>query len=125
MGKCVLGTSTSTLNDVMNKKDFRLDVTNSKPLMEDISKQLEIVNCILNEIGEHLKVAAEEKYVKGENITKFIGWSNKCFSQAQAAERINKDLNLRYSDDVKKYGIQKLDERISVLEKKLEVVESN
>lgn len=124
MGKCVLGTSTSTLSNVMNKQDFRLDATNSKPLMDNILKQLEIVNETLNNIGEDLKTAAEEKYVKGEFITQFIGWSNKCFSQATAAERVRTDLNYRYCDDVRKYSIQKLDERISILEKKLEVMES-
>jgi len=124
VGKCVLGTSTSTLSDVMNKKDFRLEVANSKPLMEDIFKQLEIVNETLNNIGEDLKTAAEEKYITGEFITQFIGWSNKCFSQASAAERVRTDLNYRYCDDIKKYSIQKLDERISILEKKLEVMES-
>lgn len=116
MQKIDLGKPTTTINSKMNRKDLYMDIKKTDKLKNDLLKHFESLNKTLSNLDSTLSKLSQKDFFEGDYKELANQCSRKCSSQAQAANSLLNNLELKYSDDVKSVAIKNLDERISYLE---------
>lgn len=116
MQKIDLGKPTTTINSRMNRKELYMDIKNMDKLKNNLLKQLGSLSKTLIDLDSTLGKLCQKNFFEGDYKDLAIQCSRKCSSQAQSANSLVGNLELKYSDDVKNVAIKNLDERISYLE---------
>lgn len=119
MGKYNLGKSTTSVSPLLSKTNLYVNESRANSIVKDINNQLDDMRNSLLNINIILNKSVKGKYVKGSRANSFKGWAKKCKSQADNSLKIKDKLNTKYEEDVRKYPIKLLDERIAELEKKI------
>ena len=123
MGKYNLGKSTVSVNVEINKDDLYVDEKKCGKLVKSIDKNLELIEKSMMNIERILNKSISAGAVTSSRAKVFKSWSRKCKSQANSALKLREKVEASYAEDVKKYPIKVLDDRIMELEKKLALLE--
>ena len=119
MGKYNLGKAFTSVSPLLSKNNLYVNESRANIIVKDIDKELDNMRNALLNINIILNKTVKDKYVKGNRASSFKGWAKKCKSQADNTLNIRYKLALKYNEDVRKYPIKLLDERIAELEKKI------
>lgn len=120
MGKYNLGKSTTGLRSKLTKDELYINEVKISPVVNSLFKELGDVVNSLQKIDIILNKSVKMELVKGNRAKTFKAWAKKCKGQANNAIDLKGKLIELYSDDVVKYPIKLLDDRIAELEKKIE-----
>ena len=119
MGKYNLGMSSSEVANFFDKKNLYVDNKKAKVMVDDVVKQLDIINSSLSKVSALLFESVSLKYVKCSRATAFTGWARKAKSQAAASLKLSNNVHTKLEDDIRDYPIKLLDDRIAELERKI------
>ena len=103
----------------------KVEVNNDKmaalqEALKKIEKDLDNAHKSLATINNLLNQSVNSGLVRGMRGKAFKSWAKKAKSQSTNALRVKEKLNEAYIEDVAKYPIKQLDDRIAALEKELE-----
>jgi len=118
MKKINLGKSTATVNKNVNRKSLYLDNKHADSIKKDIIKQLNDISKTYDKLSEVLNKMSYKKMCNESYNSISLQCSKECHTQKDFADRLVKDIEYKYNDDLKTLLIKNLDERISYLEKK-------
>ena len=119
MGKYNLGKSTTRMGSNLNKEKLYINEVKITRVINDVLKELDDVTNSLQKINIILNKSVKMELVKGNKAKTFKAWAKKCKGQANNAFDVKGKVVELYSDDVVKYPIKLLDDRIAELEKKI------
>ena len=117
---------------MVNKKELSFDINSipkdelilneakAKKHVNDIEKQLDVLNRSFKDISVTLNKMINQKVIKENRIDNYKGLAKKCHSQSIAADKLKNSFLDSYQKDLQYYPIKLLDERISELEKKIQ-----
>lgn len=109
--------SQSKLSNKINKKDLYVDQNKTSKLLEDIKKQLDIIDNTYEKIGKNLNKALEIDMVKSKYHNLVKGWAKKCTGETPYIDKTILEIDKLYQEDVFNYTVLALDKRIAELEK--------
>ena len=121
MSKFDLGKRTTEINNI-NKTDLFINSSKLKSIDKNIQNDLEKMRSSLMNINSLLNKASKYDCVKGKRVEIFKGWAKVSKNQALSCEKVKYNFNDRYKDDLQKYILKLLDERISDIEKRIDVL---
>lgn len=110
----------TNLKNRLSKSKLYVHKTDANKVVDDIIKQLELLEKSFGLVSNTLNKMVYKKMIKGENPNTISSIAKKCNTQSQAAGKMANNIDSKFRDDKKEYAIQLLNERISVLEKQLE-----
>ena len=120
MGKYSLGKVNVIVDRRLSKDRLFINEDKTKSTEKRIGKELENVSTSLGAINNLLNRSVKEGLVKGMRAKAFKSWAKKAKSQSNNAIKVKNDLHEKYSEDITRFPIQELDDRIAELEKELE-----
>lgn len=120
MGKYSLGNTSLDVSDNISKSQLFVDEKHADKLVSDIENELSIINKSFMKVQLLINQSVNVGAVSGKRGSAFKAWAKKAKSQASQVDKLRDNLDQDYHDDVKDYPIQKLDQRIAELEKKIE-----
>ena len=109
--------SHSKISDNISKKELYIDQEKASKLLDDIKKQLDIIDSTYQKIGKNLNLALEKNMIKGKYHNLVNGWAKKCINQTPFIDKTILDIDKLYQEDVFNYKVSLLDKRIAELEK--------
>ena len=118
MKKINLGKSTAIINKNVNRKNVYIDSKHADSLKKDVIKQLNDISKTYEKLGEILNKLSYKKMLEDSYNIVSLQCAKECNSQKELANKIAKDVEYKYNDDLKTLLINNLDERISYLENK-------
>ena len=112
----------SKLGKNMKKNNLVVNQKNASPLINDMIKQMSVIEDSLNQINNILNKAVYKKVVDGKDIDTFINVGTKCTSTAGSFNKLSTNTEIKFNDSLKKFQIKELNERISNLEDKISLL---
>ena len=119
MGKYSLGDASINVSDNVDKSQLFVDEKHADALVSDIEKELSNINSSSMKVQLLINQSVNMGAVSGKRAVAFKSWARKAKSQASQVAKLNENLENNYQADVRNYPIQKLDQRIAELEKKI------
>ena len=119
MGKYNLGKTSLVVSDKINKSDLYINEKKLNKLIYDMDSELDTLRKSLLKIQKLLNQSVNAGFVKGTRSTTFKSWARKAKSQSTQAEKLRVKLLESYEEDVKKYPVYLLDQRLAMLEEKI------
>ena len=123
MGKFSLGESKTVVNELLKNNDLFVDEIKCDPIINDMSKDLDVMKNSLIRIQNLLNQCVTSGVVKNSRADNFKGWAKKAKSQSSSCEKLKSGLLSKYADDLDKYPLKLLDDRIKELELKISELE--
>ena len=123
MGKFNLGESNTYVNEIIKKNGLFVDEAKCAPIVNGLVKDLDSMRDSLIKIQHLLNKCVTSGLVKNSKADTFKGWAKKAKSQSSSCEKIKSLLISKYNDDLEKYPIKLLDDRIRELEEKIKEME--
>lgn len=109
--------SQSKLSGKINKNELYIDQEKTAKLLDDIKKQLDIIDSTYEKIGNNLNKAIEKGMVKNKYHNLVKGWAKKCIGETPSIDKTIIEIDKLYQEDVFNYKVSILDKRIAELEK--------
>ncbi len=106
----------------IDRDNLYVNETKLHSLTKDIDKQLNTIVLSLNNISVNINKLINQKVFKGNKAETMKGLSKKAKSQSGAADKLRKDLCDKVNEDIQYYPIKILDDRISELERKINMI---
>ena len=120
MGKYNLGEVSTTISDQIQRNRIYVNEKKAEPLVKDIDYQLDVLKKSFGRIHVLINQTVNLGVVSGKRADAFKAWAKKAKSQSNNSEKLRDNFVTKYYDDVRRYPLQLLDDRIYELEKKLE-----
>ncbi len=112
----------SKLGKNMKKNNLVVNQKNALPLINDMVKQMSIIEDSLNQINNILNKVVYKKIVDGKDIDNFLNIGTKCSTTAGNYNKLSTNTEMKFNDSLKKFQIKELNERISSLEDKISIL---
>ena len=112
----------SKLGKNMKKSNLVVNQKNALPLINDMVKQMSIIEDSLNQINNILNKVVYKKIVDGKDIDNFLNIGTKCATTACNYNKLSTNTEMKFNDSLKKFQIKELNERISSLEDKISIL---
>ena len=111
-------------NTVMNinKNHLFINSDKMKTIDKNMENDLEKMRGSLIQINILLNKIVKYDSIKGKRKEIFKGWAKVSKSQVLASEKLKLNLNEKYKDDLQKYILKLLDERISDIERRINLL---
>lgn len=110
------------LNKNIKKKDLYVDSNNMDILIDDIVMQLEIIENNFRDIASILNKAIYKKIFNGSDVEKVLNLSKDFLTNGNNNLKISNNLQIKYNSNIKDYQLKKLNERIDMLERKIDII---
>lgn len=112
----------SKLGKNMKKSNLVVNQKNALSLINDMVKQMSIIEDSLNQINNILNKVVYKKIVDGKDIDNFLNIGTKCATTAGNYNKLSTNTEMKFNDSLKKFQIKELNERISSLEDKISIL---
>ena len=109
----------SKLGKNMKKNNLVVNQKNASPLINDMVKQMSVIEDSLNQVNNILNKVVYKKVIDGKDIDNFLNIGTKCSTTASIFNKLSTNTEIKFNDTLKKYQIKELNERISSLEDKI------
>ncbi len=110
------------LNKNIKKKDLYVDSGNMDVLIDDIVMQLEIIENNFSDIASILNKAIYKKIFNGSDVEKVLNLSKDFLTSGGNNLKVSNNLQIKYNSNIKSYELKKLNERIDMLERKIDII---
>lgn len=110
------------LNKNIKKKDLYVDSNNMDILIDDIVMQLEIIENNFRDIASILNKAIYKKIFNGSDVEKVLNLSKDFLTNGNNNLKISNNFQIKYNSNIKDYQLKKLNERIDMLERKIDII---
>ena len=107
---------------MIKKKDLYVDSNNMDILIDDIVMQLEIIENNFSDIASILNKAIYKKIFNGSDVEKVLNLSKDFLTNGNNNLKISNNLQIKYNSNIKDYQLKKLNERIDMLERKIDII---
>ncbi|MBR2828385.1 MAG: hypothetical protein IKE70_04055 [Bacilli bacterium] len=121
MSKFNIDKKSNTIMNI-NKEQLFINSDKMKNIDKGMENDLEKMRTSLIQINSLLNKLVKYDSIKGKRKEIFKGWAKVSKSQALAAEKLKLNLNEKYKDDLQKYIFKLLDERISDIERRIDLL---
>lgn len=102
----------------MANKNLYVNKKEADKIVNDITKQLDVISKSLSDISGLLDSIQSKKMLSDSSID-LVSLSKKCSTQSTIAEKSVYNIDMAYNSDLKDYAISLLDKRIAELESKI------
>ena len=111
-----------SISKKIKKRDIYVDSDNMDSLIDDIVMNFEIIGKSLNDVESILNKSIYKKIFEGNDIEKVLNLCKDFSFLVDRNLKVSSNLETKYNFSVKDYDINQLNERIDILERKIDLI---
>lgn len=111
-----------SISKKIKKRDIYVDSDNMDCLIDDIVMNFEIIGKSLNDVESILNKSIYKKIFEGNDIEKVLNLCKDFSFLVDRNLKVGSNLETKYNFSVKDYDINQLNERIDILERKIDLI---
>ncbi len=111
-----------SISKKIKKRDIYVDSDNMDSLIDDIVMNFEIIGKSLNDVESILNKSIYKKIFEGNDIEKVLNLCKDFSFLVDRNLKVGSNLETKYNFSVKDYDINQLNERIDILERKIDLI---
>lgn len=111
-----------SISKKIKKRDIYVDSDNMDSLIDDIVMNFEIIGKSLNDVEFILNKSIYKKIFEGNDIEKVLNLCKDFSFLVDRNLKVGSNLETKYNFSVKDYDINQLNERIDILERKIDLI---
>lgn len=111
-----------SISKKIKKRDIYVDSDNMDSLIDDIVMNFEIIGKSLNDVESILNKSIYKKIFEGNDIKKVLNLCKDFSFLVDRNLKVSSNLETKYNFSVKDYDINQLNERIDILERKIDLI---
>lgn len=111
-----------SISKKIKKRDIYVDSDNMDSLIDNIVMNFEIIGKSLNDVESILNKSIYKKIFEGNDIEKVLNLCKDFSFLVDRNLKVGSNLETKYNFSVKDYDINQLNERIDILERKIDLI---
>ena len=111
-----------SISKKIKKRDIYVDSDNMDSLIDDIVMNFEIIGKSLNDVESILNKSIYKKIFEGNDIEKVLNLCKDFSFLVDRNLKVSSNLETKYNFSVKDYDINQLNDRIDILERKIDLI---
>lgn len=111
-----------SISKKIKKRDIYVDSDNMDSLIDNIVMNFEIIGKSLNDVESILNKSIYKKIFEGNDIEKVLNLCKDFSFLVDRNLKVSSNLETKYNFSVKDYDINQLNERIDILERKIDLI---